>query len=226
MAQLMAAVAGDHERMNTITDLDLVNACADTYNATAKWDHLWTRGDVHIAHRRLRGFDIVASRGSFDLDDWIRDVSFIPIWSWRLGGFVHYGFYKDMPRVPREILAAVPTGNIVLTGHSLGASHSNILAGLLLALGIKPRALIMFGEPRSDFGNIGRKLKKACVPVRSYRNRHDPVCEVPLGLGRLLPYRHEWELTGIDGGSGSDPRDPFNDHHIALYQNDTPAVPI
>lgn len=105
-----------------------------------------------------------------------------------------------MRTVQREITTIVPSGPLIICGHSLGAARALILSKLLTLDGRAPIARICFGEPRSGFVRLGEIL----APIkqqRSYRNRnatdHDQITDLPFSLPPLFAYQHPTELTDL-----------------------------
>lgn len=84
-------------------------------------------------------------RGTNDLNDWARNISFLPFW--------HFGFqlcYRDLPNGLHEWVERVAAEGhrFCVTGHSLGAAMAT-LAAEKLALDKRPiEILCTFGSPR------------------------------------------------------------------------------
>lgn len=203
-----------------LTDLEIVNICVALHQPaqpTGYWDFLWPIDGSYCALKRAGGYDVVVWRGSTTPLDWFEDlVSEVPIWDRELGHCAG-GFLAGM-RGAQSLVDAEITQPVIVTGHSLGAAHAAPYAAHLCAQGCPPVALVNFGEPRPGFERVRDLLKD--VPARSYRNRMDPVTEVPvLGTEKFDLYVHSRELTPLSVF----PPDPDSwgdvaDHHLDLYQ--------
>lgn len=196
-----------------ISDLTLARVCADAYVLPEDaWDHSWSRDDIHVRHRLMGGFDVIAFRGSDDLEDWFRDLHFWPKRHKALG-YCHSGFLEGMERVVREVAVVLDvTARVVITGHSLGAARALIFA----ALGsyyhrFEPERVVTFGTPRPGFKKLSRVLAHYRVPMALYRNGEDPVTKVPYLLGL---YKHPAQQIELGGGGAAN---PIEDHFIRRY---------
>ena len=191
-----------------MTDIDLVQACADSYTLPDHyWMHSWSADDINVKHRVINGCDIVSFRGTADVVDWFTDFKAWPADDPVLG-MCHAGFLEGMDRVFSEVLPVL--GQVIyVTGHSLGAARALIFAALCRKAGRPPAALVGFGTPRVGGSKLASILEG--TPMRLYRNGLDPVTEVPLGL----LYQHPVKPTQI--GNADMAHDPIKDHFIASY---------
>jgi pimeloyl-ACP methyl ester carboxylesterase len=158
---------------------------------------------------------VICCRGSQVTEDWIRDFAVLPRWT-RLG-VVHAGFWAGM----LDLYAAVKgVTNPVIVGHSLGAAHARLLAGLFILDGKPVRDLVAFASPRPAFANLRRVIEKGGAPHRSYRFSNDPVPTVPFEIPFLpdaLTWQHTEPWTKLAGTTGDENLDPLRDHAIANY---------
>jgi predicted lipase len=104
---------------------------------------------------------------------------------------------------------------VIITGHSLGAARARVFAALRVVNHLPVDRLCVFGSPRPGFANLARVIQKSGMIHMSFRNRNDPVTEVPT----ILP---QWEHTEnyilLDEHAIADDYSPLRDHHIELYQ--------
>jgi hypothetical protein len=209
------------------TNTDLVNLCAAIYSdeGPKDWDHLDPGDDdgVYWATRKLGSSIVVVFRGSITAMDWIHDLTATPI-STRIGR-VHGGFYSGMDQMWSELKPMLDGSPVVITGHSLGASHANMLCGLMIAEGTIPAKRMVVGEPKPGMEDFCSKL--CVIPdqksfVNCAASRHDIVTDVPFSLRPFLPFVRPTALIDVFStpvGSLYDRDvDPFALHHIGLYQ--------
>lgn len=158
-------------------------ACVDIYKPTVLtdgWDHVDAGMDsgVFWALKRLAGFDVVDFRGSIDRLDWLRD--FRAQAQKTHIGHVHSGFWSGMEKMWAQAKPLL-TQPAIVCGHSYGAAHAGILAGLMVADGMAPVARVVFGEPKPGLLDFAKFIEG--VPGRSYRNGgglfHDLVTDLP-----------------------------------------------
>jgi hypothetical protein len=204
-----------------LTDLDAVDLIQLSYQADSKWDFLW-RGpsddDLTVCVLRIGGLTAIVFPGTTDVQGWLRDfeaVDATPHDHPQLGP-VHVGFWAGMDQA-YQILdqQRFLDGPLLVAGHSLGAARAILFSGLLTAAGKPPLAIVTCGEPRAGMAALVRLLEP--VPIRSYRNREDPVWAVPFHLP-LFGYDHPRPPIALDAAPmANDPWGPLADHHIELY---------
>lgn len=193
-----------------LTDLRAAQLCQAVYAGQSGFDH-WFEADGIIAGLVRQNDDVtIVFRGTDCAEDWLRDLDAVPVETLRLGT-VHAGFYAGMDLFLSEV-GMYLTGHVAVTGHSLGAARAAILAGLMTAGGHPPAKLTLFGCPRPGGGLLADIVTHGSTVIASYRNREDPVPEVP-----YLPgvYQHivdptpiqspDWHLVNVE------------DHYIAEY---------
>lgn len=201
-----------------ISDLDLARACADIYSDNPSLDFidngLKSGTGVFVGIKKLPDVDVIVFRGSDDIPDWFRDFE-APMISTDLGN-VHEGFYEGLQAV-HAILDEHTRPNPVITGHSLGAAHAAIYGAMLVHYFDDPTKIALFGCPRPGAQQLADIL--IGVPITSYRNRHDPVTEVPVPFPPRLLYTHVCPLIPCAGQVYKPIEDPFRDHDINSYLN-------
>lgn len=190
-----------------ITDHDLALASQAAYSGTPTWA---TRDVQAYLTVRPEGA-IVAFRGTADIVGLLRDLE---------AALIVHGMadHIDLGPTPESFLADVleiyplivadlpPDIDVFATGHSKGAAEAEIFAALLLQSTGRNVSCSVFAPPR--VGRLNGIL--ASMPGRSYRNRIDPVTEVP-----LLP--HPRAITAIDVMPPELELGPLADHHVSLY---------
>lgn len=202
--------------------------------APVTWDHIddgLNDDGVYWAIKIIDGIYVVVFRGSDSTIDWLRDLLAIAFKPWHAPSFgpVHMGFYLGMTRVWAELKTQVrPSDRVVLTGHSLGAARTPILAAEMLVDGFAPTGRVCFGEPRVGFQQFADFVAE--VPTWSYRNTdgglthegHDGVTGVPFYLppAEYVPQSKLIDLT-VTPASSFLP-DFFRFHHMPLYYGAAP----
>jgi Lipase (class 3) len=191
-----------------ITDATLAMLSAEAYSAPASWAY----EDVRAVRTALGKITVIAFRGTVPTNaaNWRRDISAWPAHHAALG-WCHAGFLFGAVGLWPAIRMAAAGRRVVLTGHSLGGALAVITAGLLMAAGMPPAALVTFGAPRAGSRRL-RRLISAMPIVRQYRNGDDPVPRVPWCCGF---YRHMRPLIQF----GDAAPEPILDHAITLYQS-------
>jgi len=195
-------------------DSQFAGICAATYDANTAWDVLWTKDNVLVGLKD----NVVAFRGSVTPLDWFRDFM-ADLYIHPVLGGVERGFSEGADDVFTEIVPYLNQDTVVC-GHSLGAARAIIFAGLMAAKGIKPAAVVVFGSPRPGLAQLSEIL--AHTVIRSYKNRTDPVTDVP------LPFLGSWYVHPCDAihVNCADPTDfgLLADHHIGLYEKGVQAL--
>lgn len=205
------------------SDAAIVELMAKLYApAPGDFDHIEDPGTddgVCWAVKQYGNVAVLVFRGSTTVEDWFRDaiseLSAPPAKIARCAdlGDLPLGFDQGMyEAMGRWGTYAGP--RLVIAGHSLGAARACIAAGLELAYGATVERLVLCGCPRPGTSSLGRYLSVHQVPIASYRNLKDPVCDVPTGP----PWSHVVPFIAL--AEGPEPGDigVFRDHHIQLYQ--------
>jgi hypothetical protein len=161
-----------------ISDVELAQACADTYHLPPTVPVPMTGTDVRLT-KASDGAWLIAFRGSTTIEDWVRDFICLPIAAREHPqlGFCHAGFLDGAESVIAAIAAAIVNDPYYLAGHSLGGALALGIGGLMTAMGKPPLRLTTFGAPR--FGM--QKFVELMWPVKvnQYRRGNDIVPEVP-----------------------------------------------
>ena len=203
-----------------ITDLQIVDAMVALHDGgLATFDGGMTpseNGAIYWALKRFPETDLILFRGSQDATDWLRDLMALPVRPQRHPqlGVVHAGFLIGMEGTFAAI-APLLRRPFIVAGHSLGAAHACLFAGLWLTqrtIGTPTLQRIMLcGCPNPADATLKSLL--APLPIISYRNRRDPICEVP-----PAPFVRVREFTAIDGKPPLGDGLGVLDHPIHRYQ--------
>lgn len=133
-------------------------------------------------------FSLLASRGTSNLGQWIRDANIAPVdHPW---GDVHQGFLDGLAAVDSAIdaftQAAASAKPLWITGHSLGGALAVLAAARLHMHGLAPRT-VTFGQPRTGSSAFATRFD-AELPQRLLRfiNQSDLIPRLPPGSA----YRH------------------------------------
>ncbi len=196
----------------TPSALTLARLCLASETNPVGFDYIDNGADTGVwwGLVRQQDHDIICFRGSITVEDWMRDAQAEMI-HYPLLGLVHSGFIQGMQDVKTRILG-MTRPNWIITGHSLGAARAALFAGMVQGLPISQ--ITLFGCPRPGAAQL--KTLLAGAPIDSYKNRADPVTDVPLPLPDA-PYIHVRNLTPIDGLVDFSLGPPFDDHHIINY---------
>jgi hypothetical protein len=197
------------------SDLDLARLCLASETNAVGFDFIdnGAESGVWFGIKKCPDFDIVCFRGSITVQDWMLDGQTEMISCPGIGQ-VHSGFSRNMLFIKAR-LSTLVRPNPVVTGHSLGAARAAIYAGLLAQRPYEePVKVALFGCPRPG----AQALVDVCehLSITSYKNRHDPVTDVPLSFPEF-PYVPVRPYIYIDGMIDTSLPPPFDDHHIQNY---------
>jgi hypothetical protein len=197
----------------TSPDLACAQLCADSYSDHSQFDYIHEAPAVWMGVRHDDDVTTIACRGSYDIPDWVANVQFRMVMDPDLGG-VEEGFITGIRDAFDNVARRIGINPVRITGHSRGAAHGAVLSAIMLKAGAPPRLVILFGCPRPGAEKL--KYLLSGTTIRSYRNRTDPVCDLPEPLLDLLPYVHVRDFTPVDVAP-ADPLDILGDHHILNY---------
>lgn len=184
-------------RMCELTAFDLplarlcVAACRASYVQTSTI--AIERTDTQVIIQKVEGYVIVAFRGTTNLRDWLTDLKFrfksfdaeLPA-----AGKVHRGFRDAVNSAIGEIKIALEdfSGQLVITGHSLGGADAILTAWMLAYQDHPIHAVYTFGQPRVGNGGFARAYD-AELRGRTFRLVYEADI-VPRLPGVLMGYRH------------------------------------
>ena len=193
------------------------------------WAWRGNTSGVDWAHFVSGDESILVFEGSHNFQDWARDLFAFPNHCGTDGlGRVHEGFYIGMDQVYKVfstwiLVPDLVKPNITVIGHSLGADHAAIMAGLMTLSQAPPREVVLWGCSRPGFNVIADVLAK--IPrLTSYRNAatqghgHDLITDVPFHLPPLDDYVDAAPFTNVCVPPASnDSWGPFAWHHMEKY---------
>ena len=108
-------------------------------------------------------------------------------------GPLHFGFWDGMMEA-WGIMRGLIKNPVVVTGHSLGAAHAAILAGIMVVNHVAPVRRVTFGEPRAGGVKLRDVIKD--IPVRKEPSATAPVPPPPALSCRT---RRDTRLTNTFG---------------------------
>ena len=218
-------------------DIDLVRLCAATYSNPSLFDYWFDGSEPDGIIAGIKGNTLVC-QGTTNFKGWVRDgeaFTYIPEDCPQLGP-VHIGFDRGLREFLQKTSHLYGDG-VDCTGHSLGAPHCELVAGRLITQGRPIGRIASFAPPRAGCEPLGQLL--ASVPKGYYKNRVDPITDMPLPTA-ALPYIHLAPFTMLDVKPEELSADPapwldfnlpallegisFEDHHIELYQRGVEAL--
>lgn len=201
-------------------DLDLARLCASSESDAAGFDFIdaGAKTGVWFGIKYVDGYDIIVFRGSLLFSggkltpDWLRDFNSRMILVDKLGD-VHAGFYEQMPEVYQLIQPRLRGLPVVITGHSLGAARAIIYSAISP---IRPVRIVIFGCPRPGTQRLADIFLND--DITSYKNRHDPVTDVPVFVPLEFPYVPATsQYARVDGMVDFNLGPPWADHHADNY---------
>lgn len=198
-------------------DLDIVRLCSAIYDPDYKeWDELWIGDGPDGIYAGLKDNALIF-RGSVTKDDWLRDLLAYPNYleDHPQLGRIHAGFYEGMDVFFDKASSFLREG-AVIGGHSLGAARAWLFAGRCVAAGYRPSRISVYGSPRPGCAELRELL--ASIPMMSYKNRFDPVTNVPIWLPNF-PVVDMCDFSMLNVSPALNDIEVFADHHIGLYVN-------
>jgi hypothetical protein len=129
-------------------------------------------------------------------------------------GPVHEGFDEGLDELFEKALPYLGQRPYIV-GHSLGAGRAWLFGGRLVVAGNVPTRITVCGSPRPGC----QQLRTILEPVSkvSFKNRADPVTDVPLTILPLFPYLDMTEFFVLDVLSNR--IDLLADHDMNAYKN-------
>jgi len=158
-----------------------------------------------------RGFyQIVGTRGTTNVRDWIRNLFMIPVPVAGLG-WVHAGFYiparLSFKALAKRLNKSQP---VYFGGHSKGGPESLLYAHFAKSDGFKVARAITLGAPQFISKSGAKQLR---FQIRQYKNGGDPVTGMPANW--LSALGHATGLRHI--GNPTAPSDWERHHPIGFY---------
>ena len=148
--------------------------------------------------RNSEGFGVVIGDNLFvvfrgteptELNDWMTDLkaSKFPFEGFDVNTYVHYGFHRYEENLHRDIkrfVKAHPDKNVIVTGHSLGGSASNICAVKLYKDGINS-TVITFGAPPVGDEAFVEEYNKI---LGNFTLRFEMSCDIVPRIPEMVPW--------------------------------------
>lgn len=198
------------------SQLKAVTLCSQIYNPIPEniFSHVFSVNKVTVGLAIIDGINTFTFAGSEDITDWLRDADIMPIDT--VLGTISSGAWDGMEQT-FDTLKPFLIDKISISGHSLGAMHAIILAGLCAINNIPVDQLTLFAPPKLSYQYLVDIVNKHVNKIYAYRNGIDPVPEVPIDT-----YLTPW--TQIDNyimlnikPEGYDEFDPIKWHSVLLY---------
>lgn len=197
-----------------ISDLEIARLCSAIYTDTSVFDYIddGSKTGIFFGIKKLPDNDVIILRGSVDKEDWLRDFEAVPVFEYGLG-YVHEGFNLNLANAHQEINGLVRPHPII-GGHSLGAGRAALLAGRMAIYNNSPSHVVLLGCPRAGCQALITATQG--VPINSYKNRLDPVTDVPPSLP-TFPCVDIRDFIRVDGMVDYRLGFPWDDHHYDNY---------
>jgi len=186
------------------------------------------------------GARVVAFMGTnANLETWIDDILLVPTSCYSDEGCngcnCHPGFYNTYHSIASDVLIAVqnlPSGKLIITGHSLGAAQATHCAIALHTHGLAIDHLYTMGQPRVGNDAFANWYDRLGLDHWRVTHHRDPIPHLPWrGLGNYKQVLREAYYKDAnadsptkicDPGFAEDPTcaDQFNDELSTLYITD------
>lgn len=205
-----------------MNDAYIAKLCSAIYDDSYRdWDFHWDGvglGDIVAGIKD----NVLVFRGSITTEDWLRDLTAFPQVPTNhvILGQVHSGFYEGMDEFFVQAANHL-SDNPIICGHSLGAARAWLFGGRFICQGGRTKRIVTFGSPRPGCEKLQSILKH--YDKVSYKNRHDPVTDVPVWLPDF-PVVDMCEFTMLDIPPAINDTSPLADHHMPLYDSGAEAL--
>jgi hypothetical protein len=200
-----------------ITHLKLARLSNEIYNNPKhfKWDNYWQHDDVVVGHLKVCNEDIIVFRGTDNVKDALRDLSFWPKKHLKLG-YCFDGFLTGLDDVFEETKAVVGE-NVYITGHSLGGARARLLAALYIINSLPVKELCVFGSPKPAYKKVAQIIQNSDTKHISYRHSADLIPKQPPTLWPFLRYIHTEQWIELQGDAASSEFKDVEDHMMVRY---------
>ena len=204
--------------MKPIPVAQAAQLCQDIYAPVTQhsFDRLFSAGMVEVGYSLIDGVSCFTFRGSACSEDWLRNFDAVPFLHPKLGT-VHRGFLEGMEDTFTTLKPHMGK-TVCVQGHSLGAAHAAIFAGLCAVNDVYVEQLTLLAPPRPGYQTRLRDLVQGNVHKKyAFVNGLDPVPHVPCSLPHM-PWTHVAPLFYInEKPEGIEEILPVHYHSVALY---------
>jgi hypothetical protein len=170
--------------MAGISQLQAVTLCQQVYApiAAEAFDIVVSNENVTAGVKKFTDADgvVITSitfAGSENARDWYNDFDALKF-SHPLLGIIHRGMWQGMDDIFIQLKPYL-TGQLAISGHSLGCSHATMLAGLCAVFKLPVAQLALFAPPRCSYAALIDIVTAWVGSILAYRNGIDPVTTVP-----------------------------------------------
>ena len=152
------------------------------------------------------GAVMVAFRGTETPEEWLCDFEAVPTGcQLATGGTVHEGFQKVYEVVRDSAIGGAKAalsqgGQLLVTGHSLGAALALLFADDAFSSITKSVRVCTFAGPRVGLDDFVKKYNQNLPDTARVVNRWDIVPNVPVPAPPACLYEHVQSVIAIDGG--------------------------
>ena len=174
------------------------------YNA---FDKIFYSNKITVGVKACEGGIVFAFAGSEKPTDFVRDLESMQGACYHSGlGRIVGSFYEKMDDVFTELQPWIKSGKpLYICGHSLGAAHAMLLAGLILNAGGAVATLELFEPPLTGAAFLRDLILHNVGRVRAFKNGISPVTQLPAARNLVqfpLIYLHEspstpWQLNPL-----------------------------
>ena len=178
------------------TETEIKSKYGDTYRivvvATTETD-----GQCVLLFDDTNKIQYIVTRGSSNLENWIKDTEYAKTLDTKTGIYIHSGFLESAIEIYNNILSNLNTAyTTYLIGHSLGGAITVVLHFYLLKDGFNIKQSVTFGQPMIT--NYVGVSKYRSIPLLRVVNKKDLVPLLPpltAVSSESGPYRHFGEET-------------------------------
>lgn len=156
---------------------------------------------------------VLSFRGTENESEWLEDFDALAVPNQYGEGLVHAGFQEQANRLRDNVLELCPStsGQLWITGHSLGAALAVLFASYLSYLLDLEPLVYTFAGPRVGWANFAGFYNRRAPSTFRVVNIWDIVPHLPSVVGG---YAHVGNVAQIDGGF----EDAHNAHSLDSYE--------
>lgn len=159
------------------TETEIESKYGDAYRVVVV-DTTKTDGQCILLFDDTNKVQYIITRGSSNLENWIKDAEYTKTLDTKTGIYIHSGFLESAIEIYNNILSDLNTGyTTYLTGHSLGGAITVVLHLYLLKDGFNITQSVTFGQPQIT--NYDGVCKYRSIPLLRVVNKKDLVPLLP-----------------------------------------------